>query len=476
MQARRWRDERLGRTRTRKDGTMSQLPWRFVVVTDVGVDSGRPTRVERGRVGDWLRAVRAGADIAASGGRPATRLTLDSAESFTPSAIASQLRPASAGGEGAATIATTELDAVLHDPAFQRVESAHRGLELLLEHAQDAVEVHAVSLPRRELPMRFPDAVYQWALDQEIAPALIVLDVDASHRPAELTMLRELADLADALQAPLVAGAAATFFDLRYLVQVTALPNQLARLATPAHQPWQAFQAEQTARWVALTLGRYLQRGPYTEATGFPETVSESNPDTFLWGRGVWLVAAAAARSIREHGHPLSLSGSQGGKFENLATRPFPRAANEQVALATEAPIAETQVLELSRAAFTPVVGVLRAAVAVLPTVVTTYRRAPGKLTVEGTLAYQMMAARLAQRCGIALGAATGGEDLVQRLRSGLAEELGELAERAGDGAVTVEMRPGTGGGPPVADVRVVPGVVLEGKPVEFGFALPVRV
>jgi predicted component of type VI protein secretion system len=283
--------------------------------------------------------------------------------------------------------------------------------------------------------------------------------------------------LAEDLQAPLVAGAAAAFFDLRYLVQVTSLPNLLVRLGTPAHQPWQTFQAEPPARWVALTLGRYLQRAPYTDVSGYTETVSESNPDTFLWGRGVWLVAAAAARSIRENGHPLALSGAQGGKFENLPTRPFPRAVNDQVALATEAPIAEMQVLELSRAAFTPVVGVLRATVAVLPTVVTVYRRSPGKLTVEATLAYQMMAARLAQRCGVELSAASGDAgELTKGLRAGLTEELGALASRAGDDAVAVELRPPADGDTlSIADVRVKPGIVLEGKPVEFGFALPVR-
>src|SRR5262249_25214634 len=135
---------------TERMGCMARLPWRFVVVTDVGVDSGLPVRVERGGAAEWLRAIGAGADIAASGGRGATRLLLDTAEAFMPAFIATTLG-ARAGGDasgGAATAATTaaEVDAVLHDPAFQRVESAWRGLELLLEHAQDAVEVCAVSL------------------------------------------------------------------------------------------------------------------------------------------------------------------------------------------------------------------------------------------------------------------------------------------------------------------------------------------
>src|SRR5882672_2561166 len=132
---------------TRKDGSMARLPWRFVMVTDVGVDSGNPVRVERGRVAEWLRSIGAGADIPASGGRPALRLALDSSEAFSPAAVAGRLAGPGAGaaggvggtsgaGGGATTSApAAEVDAVLHDPAFQRVESAYRGLELLLDHA-----------------------------------------------------------------------------------------------------------------------------------------------------------------------------------------------------------------------------------------------------------------------------------------------------------------------------------------------------
>jgi len=57
------------------------------------------------------------------------------------------------------TAIAEQMRALLHDPAFQRAESACRGLELLLEHAQDAVEIHVISIPRRELGARFRDAV-----------------------------------------------------------------------------------------------------------------------------------------------------------------------------------------------------------------------------------------------------------------------------------------------------------------------------
>ena len=40
---------------------------------------------------------------------------------------------------------------LLHDPSFQRVESAYRGLKLLLDAAAGAVEVEVLSTTRKEL-------------------------------------------------------------------------------------------------------------------------------------------------------------------------------------------------------------------------------------------------------------------------------------------------------------------------------------
>jgi type VI secretion system protein ImpC len=281
------------------------------------------------------------------------------------------------------------------------------------------------------------------------------------------------------LQAPIVAAASAGFFDLRYLIQAIHLPDMLQRLATPAHAPWRSFQATEPARWVALTINRYLQRAAYTDGSGgHPEAVSESNPDTYLWGRGVWLVGAAVARSVKQHGHALDVAGAAGGMFANLATRDYPAKANVGAALAVEAPISETQVLELSRVAFTPIIGPLQRDTALIAIAVTVFRMHPGKLTVEGTIPYQIFAGRLAQWCGKMLdelpaGAAEG----AAFLKAELLAHLGKLAGEAPDQAVTVtpgEMK--TDDGPvPVAEVKVKPAITLEGKVPEFEFALPLR-
>jgi hypothetical protein len=446
---------------------MKPMPWRILVLTDAAADSGGPRRVAPGGAGEWLASLGASVEVATPAG--AVRIEPRTAADFTPDALAARLPPP-------ATPAA--IDAVLHNAALQRVESAWRGLSLLCEHAGDAVAIEVFSLPRKGLGARFRDAVFAREMNAPDPLTLILADFDFSHKADDLAALADLAGMAKVLQAPLVASASAAFFDLRYLVQAAGLPDLLGRLGDAPHTAWRQFQATEAARWAALTINRYLQRAPYAGDGGHAETVSESNPDSYLWGRGVWLVGAAVARSVRTHGHGLDLSGSQGGRFDGLAARAFPLKANEGVALATEVVLSETQTLELSRAAFTPIVGVMRSGIALVPIAVTVSRLTPGKLTVEGTLAYQIAAGRLAQFCARLLDGmpAEGAAAVAAFFKTEMLAFLGPLAGDAPEDAVSVEVveEKGEDGSPvPMALVKVKPRVVLEGKPIDFGFMLP---
>ena len=448
---------------------MNPMPWRLLVLTDAGVDSGRPARLPEGGADAWLASLGASVEVSGAGGSR-VKWALSDAEAFSPATLRARLGLE----EGAA------LDAALHDTAFQRIESVWRGLSLLAAEAGDAVSVEVASVPRRNLAARFRELVFEPELDRADPLSLVLLDFDFSHRPEDLAVLSELAGMAKVLQAPLVAHAAASFFGVRYLVQAASLPSFLDPLAAPTHTGWRSFQSTEPARWVALTINRYLQRAPYTaEAGGHAETVSDSNPDSYLWGRGVWLVGAALARSVRAHGHAFDVAGAESAKFPSVATRPWPTTANERAPLATEVPLAEMQVLELSRAAFTPVVGPLRSSAVFLPMAVTVSRLNPGKLTVEGTLAYQLMAGRLAQFCGRLLDEMPAGAtaEVAHWIRDRLIEFMGGLAGKQPDQAVTVEARETSEGDKriPVAEIRIRPAITLEEKAPEFQFALPMR-
>jgi hypothetical protein len=419
---------------------MSTLPWRILVVTDLGVDSRNPAPVTTETLDAWFASL---------------QLPVSPAELAPGAALSARL---AAGVTGAA------LDALLHEPKQQRLEAAWRGMKFLLAQAGGPVAVEALSLPRKGLVERFREAVHGPELTAAEPVTLVVLDFDFTHKPEDLGALTALAAMAAELQAPIVANAGAGFFDLRFLVQAGAVKDIAGRVATPAHAGWQAFQKSEDARWLCLTLNRFLLREPY-KLEGWAEGCAESNPDSYLWGRGVWMVGAAVARSARTHGHAMDLSGT-GGRFDGLATREFPVNANQTKALSTEVAFAEMQSLELTHAAFTPLTGGLGIPIVMMPMVVTAHRYTPGKLTVEGTLAYQLTAARVALACGTVAAGVDGSasaQAITAQVTAALRAHLGGLLGDAAD-ALAVQVLEADDTAPRRVAVTVKPPIVLESK------------
>jgi type VI secretion system protein ImpC len=443
---------------------MKSLPWKITVLSDLGGHPAPPVRVCAEDLDERLRSVGVSAAVPVPG-KGTTTLTPASLEDLSPAALRRTLGAVEGG----------PLDAMLHAPALQQLEAAWRGLARLLAEAGNDVEVEIASVPRASLAEHLRETVLTPGLSSDSPPTLLLLDFDFTHKPADLALMRELAGMAKLLQAPAVAAAGAGFFDLRHLAHVLTLPDMLGRLNDPAHAGWTAFQATEEARWFSLTINRHLERAPYL-TEDYAEGVAEAKPETFLWARGGWLVAAALARSVRAFGHALDVSGGRGGRFDNLPVRPYPVAANETALLSTEVPMPDMKAQELSRAAFTPVIGQLRAGTAMIPIAVTVSRLAPGRLTVEGALAHQITAGRLARFCGVLLDAMPAGspEEIAAYFRGELGAFLGPLG---GDEAVSVAVTSAEGAEGPraMAEIQIRSAVPLEGKPLSFTFLLPLE-
>jgi type VI secretion system ImpC/EvpB family protein len=336
--------------------------------------------------------------------------------------------------------------------------------------------VDVLSVSAKDVAGRFREAVFEPEMKtlQDPPLGLILADFDFSHQANDLAALAELADMAKVLQAPLVAQASPAFFGLKQLNLLPKINDLPQRLSDGAHAGWQKFQKQEAARWAALTLNRYLQRAPYEG-----EKVDPAKPETYLWGRGVWLLGASAARAVRESGHALDLSGVRGGQFKGLPARPYPKAANQTVPLSAEVPVPEQMALELSRAGFMTLVGFLGTDAVMLPIAVNVHRSQPGRLTVSGTLGYQLLAGRLAQFCAFLLEELPAdAAEALSFLKRSLVEFLGPLAGAAPESAVTVS--PAEGKDPdgrtvPLAEIAVLPAARIEGLEFRYVFQLPLR-
>jgi predicted component of type VI protein secretion system len=350
-------------------------------------------------------------------------------------------------------------------------ETALQGLSFLMKHAGDEVQVDLLSATAKDLTARFREAVFEPEVRELRNPplGLVLLDFDFSHQSGDLATLQEVAELAKVAQAPVVAGASPAFFGLKELKLLSKLQDLPQRLMDGAHAGWQRFQKQEAARWVALTVNRWLLQAPQ----------AQEKPESFLWGRGVWLVGAAIARSVRATGHALDISGPRAGGFAGMPTRPYFKAANQAVPLTTEIEFPDTMAQELSRGGFVPVSGRTGNDVLMIPIGVNAYRSAPGRLTVSGTLGYQMMAGRLAQLCSLLMDEMPGpAAEAADFLRQALVAFLGPLAGKDPGAAVKVspvEAKDPEGKTLRLAEILVQPDARIEGMEFKFIFQLPLR-
>lgn len=436
---------------------MNPLGWRIVVVSDLGMAAKGAVRVPSADGDAILAALKPSAEV------NGTKIEFGAESAFAPASL------------GASP------DAVLHHPAFQRVESAFRGLKFLMKHAAAPIQVDVVSATQKELAARFKEAVFDPEMAELRNPplGLVVLDYDFSHQGTDVAVLTQIADFCKVAQAPLIAAASPAFFGLKGLGLLPKLQDVPQRLHDGAHAAWVAFQKSDQSRWTSLTVNRWLQREAYTaEKGGHAEVVDPAKPESLLWGRGGWIVAAAIARSILEHGHALDASGARAGGFTGMPTRGYLKAANQTTPLSTEIEVPDNLSQELSRGAFIPLTGRTGGDVLMVPILVNAFRSSPGRLTVSGTLGYQMMAGRLAQLCAFLMDEQPAGDAGLAFLKKEITAFLGALAGKEPDKAVAVEpvtMKGPDGAPVKLAQITVLPDARIEGMELRFTFQLPLK-
>ena len=209
---------------------------------------------------------------------------------------------------------------VLHDPAFQSLEAAWRGLDFLVRRLDlnESLTVSLLNLSRTELlagvmgedggqsdlfRILVADAVQSPGAE----PWALVLGLyDFEPSPADRELLARLAKLARAAGAPFVAAAGAKLWQT-----VLQNPDQFA-----ADQAWTGLRTSPEAAWLGLTGPRFLLRLPYGQATepietfALEEFTGAAGAGDYLWGPPALAFGVLLGQRFAESGWELSPGGN----------------------------------------------------------------------------------------------------------------------------------------------------------------------
>lgn len=233
-----------------------------------------------------------------------------------------------------------QLDEVLHNEKFQQLESAWRGLAFTVDRTNflSNITVEMLNVSKEELAEDFEEVgdplegglfvhTYTQAYDQYGATPItyMMANYEFGSGPQDIDLLRNISDVAAACHAPFFAAASPEFFGRESFDDLDQVTQLEVIMDSPAYLNWNSFRESPNARYIGLTLPKFMLRLPYGEDTvkvkgfDYTEDVKAEDHDKYLWGNASYAFAANINKSFTDHGWPVNVVGPQsGGLVDNL--------------------------------------------------------------------------------------------------------------------------------------------------------------
>ncbi len=271
---------------------------------------------------------------------------------------------------------STQLSAVMHAPAFQKLERSWAGLHYLVKSSASGqgLQIKMLNATKRELVKDFQSALefdqsamFKKVYEEEFgsfggAPfGSLIGDFEITRQPEDMYFVEQMSHIAAAAHAPFISAASPELFGLDSYSDL-GKPRDLSKVFdTIEYAKWKAFRESEDARYVGLTLPRFLGRLPYNPVDGttvegfnFVEDVDGSDHHKYLWCNAAYAFGARLTAAFAEFGWCAAIRGVEGGGLvEDLPTHTF-KTDEGEIALKcpTELAVTDRREKELSDLGF----------------------------------------------------------------------------------------------------------------------------
>jgi len=273
-----------------------------------------------------------------------------------------------------------QLSEVMHHAEFQKLEATWSGLHYLCKHTSTGsmMKIKVFNATKKELIKDFKTAIdfdqsalFKKVYEEEFgtfggAPfGTLIGDFDISRQPEDMYFVEQMSHVAAAAHAPFISAASPEMFGLEGFTDL-GKPRDMSKVFdTIDYAKWKSFRESEDARYVGLTMPRFLGRLPYNPKDGttvegfnFVEEVDGSNHSKYLWVNAAYALGARLTSAFESYGWCAAIRGVEGGGLvEDLPTHTF-KTDQGEVALKcpTEIAITDRREKELSDLGFIPLV------------------------------------------------------------------------------------------------------------------------
>jgi len=266
-----------------------------------------------------------------------------------------------------------QLDVLLHNPTFQKIESAWRGLKLIVDRTdfRENVKINLLNCSKEDLLTDFEDSpeivksgLYKTVYTGEYGQfggepyGAMIANYEFSAMPQDIALLQKVASVATMSHAPFIASTAPKMFGIESYQKLPGLKDLHSIFEGPQYAKWNSFRESEDARSVALVVPRFLLRLPYGSTTvpvkafNYEENVKGQH-DSYLWGSSAFAFATKLADSFAKYRMCANIIGpTSGGAVEDLPLHQFESMGEIETKIPTEVLISERREYELSEEGF----------------------------------------------------------------------------------------------------------------------------
>ena len=276
---------------------------------------------------------------------------------------------------------TQQINQILHHADFQKLEGAWRGLHHLVTHTEtdEMLKIRVMNISKQELGKTLKkykgtawdqSPFFKKLYEEEYGQfggepyGCLVGDYHFDHSAPDCEMLSQIAQIAAASHAPFISGAAPSTLQMDSW-QELANPRDLTKIfQTPEYASWRSLRESEDARYIGLTMPRFLSRLPYGAKTNpvsefeFEEETEGQDHSKFAWANSAYAMATNINQSFKAFGWCSRIRGIEsGGAVEGLPVHTFPTDdGGVDMKCPTEIAISNRREAELAKNGFMPLV------------------------------------------------------------------------------------------------------------------------
>ena len=276
---------------------------------------------------------------------------------------------------------TEQINHIIHQPEFQALESAWRGLHHLVNNTEtdEHLKIKVFNVSKREVGKTLKkfrgtawdqSPIFKKIYEEEYGQfggepfGVLVGDYYFDHSPQDIQLLGDMAQIASAAHAPFITAAAPTVMQMDTWSELSN-PRDLTKIfQTPEYAAWRSLRESEDSRYLGLCMPRFLARLPYgaktepVEEFNFEEETGSGDSERYTWCNAAYAMATNITRAFKLYGWCSHIRGIEsGGAVEGLPAHTFPDDdGGVAMKCPTEIAISDRREAELAKNGFMPMI------------------------------------------------------------------------------------------------------------------------